>query len=71
MTVPVWLLKEGGRKANPDKWQKNIIKRARQEGKQYYSAKKIKGQIVGKQKREKRVLKPGCNSSKCKKKQVF
>lgn len=55
----------------PYKWLKNIVKKARQEGKQYYSAKTEKGKIVGKQKREKRVLKPGCDSNKCKMSKYF
>lgn len=55
----------------PEKWEANKMKRARLSGKSYYSKQHVKNKMVGLKKREKRQLKPPCDSKKCEKSQFF
>ncbi|KAK0156709.1 hypothetical protein PV327_011697, partial [Microctonus hyperodae] len=56
---------------NPLKWEQNKTKRARMNGKSYHSKQRVKDKVVGLKKREKRRLKPTCDSKYCEKSDLF
>lgn len=53
--------------SEPNKWERNRIKKARMTGKEYCSKQVVKGKEAGKKIREKKQLQPLCDLKKCKK----